>query len=61
MKGDGVKDIDPMYWKILAAVIALAAAWMFVRWLWEQWWFIPLLLLIGAIGVIAAVIWLRRR
>ncbi len=61
MKGASVKDIDPMYWKILAAVIALAAVWMFVLWLWEQWWFVPLLVLIGVVGVIAIVVWHKSR
>ena len=30
-----------MFWKILAVIIALAAVWLFVQWLLEQWWFIP--------------------
>lgn len=56
-----MKDIDPMFWKILAVIIALAAVWLFVQWLLEQWWFIPLLIVIGIACVVAIWVWIRRR
>ena len=62
MKGGSVvRDVDPVFWKILAALVALAAVWMFVSWLLQQWWFIPLLVLIGVTCVIAVVVWFKRR
>ena len=56
-----MRDIDLVFWKILIVLIALVAVWRFVSWLLQQWWFIPLLVLIGVICVIAVVVWCRRR
>ena len=56
-----MKDINPVFWKILVVLISLVAVGKFIQWLWQQWWFVPLLVLIGAICVIAIMVWVRRR
>ena len=52
-----MKDHRAIFW----GVIALAAIWMFVMWLLQQWWFIPLLVIVCALCVLAVVFWFRRR
>ena len=56
-----MKNDEALFWWIVAGLIALGAFITAVLWLFEQWWFVPLLVTLVAIAIIVVIAWVKSR